>query len=196
MEAQRLEHAKELNKLRRERSHLEQQRRAHDKVPSRKDRAEVEALEAVVEQAKKDAKTKDARHKVTVERMRRQVVSLQVRVQIWLLLLSFTIEAGFQNVEKSCRSSVQDQCGHLKEKLRQAEQELEQLRGDLAKKHKRRAKADLNVKNAAARGVGSMSAAVSLSSDQDHHGLQIQPTTVKRTVSNSTAQVQPSRVSL
>lgn len=74
-----LEHAREADKLRRDRAHLERQSRALAKIPTRKDRAEIEALEAVVEQARKDSKAKDARHKLTIERLRRQIVTLQAR---------------------------------------------------------------------------------------------------------------------
>lgn len=66
-------------KLRKERAALERQKNALTKLPTRKERAEVEAAEAVVEGLRKDGKAKDARHKLTVERMRRQVVTLQVR---------------------------------------------------------------------------------------------------------------------
>jgi hypothetical protein len=73
-----MEHAREADKLRRDRAHLERQSRVLAKIPTRKDRAEIEALEAVVEQAKRDSKAKDARHKLTIERLRRQIVTLQV----------------------------------------------------------------------------------------------------------------------
>lgn len=66
-------------KLRKERAVLERQKSALSKLPTRKERAEVEAAEAVVEGLRKDSKAKDARHKLTVERMRRQIVTLQVR---------------------------------------------------------------------------------------------------------------------
>lgn len=74
-----MERTRETERLRRERAALEKQSRAIAKAPPRKERAEIEALEAVVEQARKDAKSKDARHKLTVERLRRQIVTLQVR---------------------------------------------------------------------------------------------------------------------
>jgi hypothetical protein len=73
-----LEKAREAERVKRERSNLERQSRALAKLPTRKDRAEIEALEAVVEQARKDSKAKDARHKLTIERLRRQIVTLQV----------------------------------------------------------------------------------------------------------------------
>ena len=66
-------------KLRKERAALERQKSALTKLPTRKERAEVDAAEAVVEGLRKDGKAKDARHKLTVERMRRQIVTLQVR---------------------------------------------------------------------------------------------------------------------
>jgi hypothetical protein len=75
------EQRREHEKLRKERSALERQRGALTKLPTRKERAEVEAAEAVVEQLRKDGKAKDARHKLTVERMRRQIVTLQVRLR-------------------------------------------------------------------------------------------------------------------
>lgn len=67
-------------KLRKERAALERQKSALTKLPTRKERAEVEAAEAVVEGLRKEGKAKDARHKLTVERMRRQIVTLQVRL--------------------------------------------------------------------------------------------------------------------
>jgi hypothetical protein len=73
-----LEQSKQQERLRRERAALERQSRNLAKLPSRKERAEIEALEAVVEQLHKDAKAKDARQKLTVERLRRQIVTLQV----------------------------------------------------------------------------------------------------------------------
>lgn len=72
------EQSRQQEKLRKERQALERQRGALTKLPTRKERAEVEAAEAVVEQLRKDGKAKDARHKLTVERMRRQIVTLQV----------------------------------------------------------------------------------------------------------------------
>ena len=39
----------------------------------------MEALEAVLEQVRRDGKAKEARHRLTVERLRRQIVELQVR---------------------------------------------------------------------------------------------------------------------
>jgi hypothetical protein len=72
------ERAREANRLKRERANLERQSRTLAKLPTRKDRADIEALEAIVEQSKQNAKAKDARHKLTVERLRRQIVTLQV----------------------------------------------------------------------------------------------------------------------
>lgn len=77
--AQEADAAREAERLRRERAALERQSRSLAKLPSRKERSEIEALEAVVEQARKDGKARDARHKLTVERLRRQIVSLQAR---------------------------------------------------------------------------------------------------------------------
>ena len=77
--AQEMEVAREAECLKRERAALERQSRTLAKLPSRKERGEIEALEAVVEQARKDGKARDARHKLTVERLRRQIVTLQAR---------------------------------------------------------------------------------------------------------------------
>ena len=74
-----MERSRETERMRRERAALDKQSRALAKAPPRRERAEIEALEAVVEQARKDTKAKDARHKLTVERLRRQIVTLQVR---------------------------------------------------------------------------------------------------------------------
>jgi hypothetical protein len=48
-------------------------------MPTKKDRAEIEALEETLEKEKKDARAREARHKLTVERLRRQMVELQQR---------------------------------------------------------------------------------------------------------------------
>jgi hypothetical protein len=77
-QALELEQSKQQEQLRRERATLERQSRNLAKLPNRKERAEIEALEAVVEQFQKDTKAKDARHKLTIERLRRQIVTLQV----------------------------------------------------------------------------------------------------------------------
>jgi hypothetical protein len=76
--AMEVEREREQERLRRERANLERQSRTLAKLPTRKERAEIEAMEAVVEQSRKEAKAKDSRHKLTVERLRRQIVSLQV----------------------------------------------------------------------------------------------------------------------
>ncbi|KAK9815631.1 hypothetical protein WJX72_007152 [[Myrmecia] bisecta] len=67
----------EAHRLKRDRRVLEKQSRAILKLPNRKERGEVEALEAVLEQERKSGKAKEARHKLTVERLRRQIVELQ-----------------------------------------------------------------------------------------------------------------------
>eukprot|EP00892_Ulva_mutabilis_P004338 jgi/Ulvmu1/2276/UM013_0123.1 len=97
-------------KLRKERSALERQKSALTKLPTRKERAEVEAAEAVVEGLRKDSKAKDARHKLTVERMRRQIVTLQESNQ------------------------------QLTTNLNETGKELEAVRAEVAKKAKKKAK--------------------------------------------------------
>eukprot|EP00873_Tetraselmis_striata_P008515 jgi/Tetstr1/428779/TSEL_018767.t1 len=63
----------------REKSVLEKQRKALLNMPNKKERAEIEALEAALEKEKKDARAREARQKLTVERLRRQMVELQQR---------------------------------------------------------------------------------------------------------------------
>jgi len=70
--------AEELKKLKRERRVLEQQSKALMKLPNKKERTEIEGLEAILEQERKEAKSKEARHKLTVERLRDQINQLQV----------------------------------------------------------------------------------------------------------------------
>lgn len=43
--------------------------------------SQVEAVEAVLEQERKAGNAKDARHKLTVERLRQKLVELQVKAQ-------------------------------------------------------------------------------------------------------------------
>jgi hypothetical protein len=62
----------------REKRVLEQQGRALLKLPNKKERAEIEGLEASLVQEKEAGRAREARHKLTVERLRRQVVELMV----------------------------------------------------------------------------------------------------------------------
>ena len=58
---------------------------------------QVEALEAVLQQTRRDGRAKEARHRLTVERLRRQIVELQVLKpcpEILLLLLSMCRHAN------------------------------------------------------------------------------------------------------
>ena len=48
-------------------------------MPTTKERPEIEALEALLDTEKKDGRAREARHKLTVERLRRQMVELQQR---------------------------------------------------------------------------------------------------------------------
>eukprot|EP00210_Caulerpa_lentillifera_P006670 g6373.t1 len=70
--------AEELKKLKRERRVLEQQSKALMKLPSKKERSEIEGLEAILDQERKETKSKEARHKLTVERLRDQINQLQI----------------------------------------------------------------------------------------------------------------------
>lgn len=47
-------------------------------LPTKKERSAVEAVEAVLETERREAKAREARHKLTVERLRRQLVEAQV----------------------------------------------------------------------------------------------------------------------
>lgn len=69
----------EARRLKRERRTLDQQMRALLKLPTRKDRSEVEAVEAMLEAERRGAREKEARHKLEAERLRRQIKELQVR---------------------------------------------------------------------------------------------------------------------
>jgi len=51
---------------------LEKQQRQLLKLPSKAQRSEVEALQAALDRHVEEARGKDARHKLTVERLRRQ----------------------------------------------------------------------------------------------------------------------------
>ena len=56
---------------------LPPQGRALLKLPNKKERSAVEAAEAALEVERKEARAREARHKLTVERLRRQIVELQ-----------------------------------------------------------------------------------------------------------------------
>ncbi|KAL0047599.1 hypothetical protein WJX82_007498 [Trebouxia sp. C0006] len=64
-------------RLKRHQRVLDKQSRALLKLPNRKERSEVEAVEAILEQERKAGHAKDARHKLTVERLRQKLVELQ-----------------------------------------------------------------------------------------------------------------------
>ncbi len=70
--------AAEGQRLQRERRVLEKQSRALLKLPNKKERSAVEAAEAALEAERKEGRAREARHKLTVERLRRQIVELQV----------------------------------------------------------------------------------------------------------------------
>lgn len=73
----------ENQRLQRERRVLEKQSRALLKLPSKKERSAVEAAEAALEAERREARAREARHKLTVERLRRQIVELQVGAWQW-----------------------------------------------------------------------------------------------------------------
>ncbi len=59
---------------------LDKQSKALLKLPNKKERDAIEALEAVLLAERKEARAAQARHKLTVERLRCQVKELQVGV--------------------------------------------------------------------------------------------------------------------
>ncbi|GAB4819297.1 hypothetical protein N2152v2_006343 [Parachlorella kessleri] len=67
----------ELRKLQRDRRVLEKQSRALLKLPTKREKEEIQALEAVLEKERQNGRGKDARHKLTVDRLRRQILELQ-----------------------------------------------------------------------------------------------------------------------
>jgi syndecan 1 len=58
---------------------LEKQSKALLKLPTKKERSAIEALEAQIAAEREEARGAAARHRLTVERLRCQVKSLQVR---------------------------------------------------------------------------------------------------------------------
>ncbi|GLI66355.1 hypothetical protein VaNZ11_010127 [Volvox africanus] len=68
-------------KLRRDRRVLEKQSKALLKLPNKKERTAMEAAEAALEAERREGRAREARHKLTVERLRRQLVELQERNQ-------------------------------------------------------------------------------------------------------------------
>eukprot|EP00884_Botryococcus_braunii_P012520 jgi/Botrbrau1/21269/Bobra.39_2s0059.1 len=71
------EREKEVQRLRRECRILEKQTRACLQLPTRKERSEVEALETLLKEERQRSQAKDARQKLTVDRLRRQIAELQ-----------------------------------------------------------------------------------------------------------------------
>ncbi|EFJ53183.1 hypothetical protein VOLCADRAFT_86210 [Volvox carteri f. nagariensis] len=67
----------EEGKLRRDRRVLEKQSKALLKLPNKKERTAMEAAEAALEAERREGRAREARHKLTVERLRRQLVELQ-----------------------------------------------------------------------------------------------------------------------
>jgi seryl-tRNA(Sec) selenium transferase len=71
--------SEEARRLARERRVLEQQSKALLSLPSKKEKAERDGLQAQMEKDRADAKAAAARHRLTVERLRCQIKELQVR---------------------------------------------------------------------------------------------------------------------
>ena len=69
--------ASETRRLQRERRVLERQAKALLKVPDRKEREEVDNLKAELDKAKKEFAVREARFKVNVERLRKQLVTVE-----------------------------------------------------------------------------------------------------------------------
>ncbi|GMH43076.1 hypothetical protein BSKO_10998 [Bryopsis sp. KO-2023] len=67
----------EWRRLKKERRILEQRSKDLLNLPNRKERSEIEAIEAILQQERKDTRAKEARHKLTVERLRQQILELQ-----------------------------------------------------------------------------------------------------------------------
>lgn len=57
---------------------MEQQAKAIMKMPNKKEREEIEALEALLQQERRETKAKEEKNKLTVERIRLQIKELQV----------------------------------------------------------------------------------------------------------------------
>ncbi|KAI3437602.1 hypothetical protein D9Q98_000055 [Chlorella vulgaris] len=72
-EAQRLE---KLRKLQRDRRVLEKQSRAVLKMPTKQSKEEVAAVEALLVEERRIGRAREARHKLTVERLRQQMLEL------------------------------------------------------------------------------------------------------------------------
>ena len=68
----------EFKKIKRERRVLEQQSKALLKLPNKKERSEIESLEALLETERKETRSREARHRLTVERLKDQMQQLQV----------------------------------------------------------------------------------------------------------------------
>ncbi|KAK3239881.1 hypothetical protein CYMTET_50226 [Cymbomonas tetramitiformis] len=71
--------AEEVRKLKRDKRVLEKQARQLLKLPNKQQRTEVEALQAALQRAQDDFRAKEARHKLTVDRLRRQNQELTER---------------------------------------------------------------------------------------------------------------------
>ncbi|PRW20917.1 GPR1 FUN34 yaaH family [Chlorella sorokiniana] len=71
--------SEELRKLQRDRRVLEKQSRAIMKLPTKQSKEEVAAVEALLAEERRAARAREARHKLTVERLRQQLVELQAK---------------------------------------------------------------------------------------------------------------------
>lgn len=61
---------------------MEQQSKALLKLPNKKERTEIESLEALLDAERKEARSREARHKLTVERLKDQIQELQVTFNV------------------------------------------------------------------------------------------------------------------
>lgn len=70
--------SEEARRLARERRVLDQQSKALLKLPSKKEKSALDALEQQMEKERSEAKAAAARHRLTVERLRCQIKEAQV----------------------------------------------------------------------------------------------------------------------
>ncbi|KAK9792064.1 hypothetical protein WJX73_002496 [Symbiochloris irregularis] len=73
-------HKAEVRRLAREREMLDKQTSALARLPTANERRQVDALEAILAAERKAIQAKEAKHKLTLDRMKRQLTSLQAQV--------------------------------------------------------------------------------------------------------------------
>lgn len=67
-------------RIKRAQRDLDQRSKDLVRLPNRKERAEIDAIEAVLKEERNNMKAKEARHKLTVERLRHQILEGQVGI--------------------------------------------------------------------------------------------------------------------